>query len=78
MECLECQNRGTEYGGLFNIACPDCRRAIALSEPCKIVRKQMVDGMLDKWGDTQGWQDEPHCGCEKVCKRRARIKQNYA
>ena len=67
------QERG--MGGLFNIACPDCRTSIALYERCKIARKQMVERMLQKWGPTEGWEAEPHCGCTKVCVRKQRIKE---
>jgi hypothetical protein len=74
-ECRDCKNRADGHQGMFDVSCPQCRTAIALSEPCKVTRKEMVDRMLNKWGDTVGWQDEPHCGCEKVCKKRRRIKK---
>jgi hypothetical protein len=72
--CNECVERAEGYGGLFNVACPQCRTAIAMSESCKLARKQMVDRMLNKWGETSGWESEPHCGCTKVCVRKQRIK----
>jgi hypothetical protein len=76
VECLECKNRNGGWGGLYNIACPDCRTSIALYERCKIARKQMVERMLQKWGPTEGWEAEPHCGCERVCVRKQRIKED--
>jgi len=47
-----------------------------LSQPCKVLRKEMVERMLNKWGETEGWQAEPNCGCEKVCKKQRRIKES--
>jgi len=75
MTCRDCESRANGYSGIFNVSCPDCRTAIAMSESCKLSRKQLVDRMLNKWGDTMGWQAEPHCGCVKVCVRKQRIKE---
>lgn len=73
--CPDCASREQGYNGIFDVSCPQCRTAIALQEKCKLMRKQLVDHMLNKWGDTAGWQAEPHCGCEKVCVRKQRIKK---
>jgi hypothetical protein len=75
MTCRDCESRANGYSGIFNVSCPDCRTAIAMSESCKLSRKQLVDRMLNKWGDTLGWQSEPHCGCTKVCVRKQRTKE---
>jgi hypothetical protein len=75
MTCRDCESRANGYYGIFNVSCPGCRTAIAMSESCKLSRKQLVDRMLNKWGDTLGWQSEPHCGCTKVCVRKQRIKE---
>lgn len=57
-------------GGTYDCRCPYCRTRLALSEPCKVIRKQVVESMLKRYGNTRGWQSEPHCGCEVHCKRR--------
>ena len=75
-ECRDCKNREEGKGGFFDISCAACRTAVALSQPCKVLRKEMVERMLNKWGETEGWQAEPNCGCEKVCKKQRRIKES--
>jgi len=73
-DCPSCKSRDGNHHGIFDIKCPDCRTSIALSEPCKIVRAYVVESM-EKWGATEGWKAEPHCGCGKTCKRKANLKQ---
>lgn len=68
LNCAECENRAAGYVGLFNITCAACRTALAQHEPCKVLRKQMVEDM-EKWGDTPDWQLGAACGCKKACKR---------
>ena len=74
MTCRDCHSRTQGYYGIFDVSCPDCRTSIALSQPCKIARKYLVERMINKWGPTEGWEVEPHCGCVKVCKQNSRIK----
>ena len=72
--CKECAARNDGYHGTFNITCANCRTALAMNESCKIVRAYIVESM-EKWGPTEGWKVEPHCGCGKTCKRKANLKQ---
>ena len=76
MTCTDCDSRDQGYTAIFNVACARCRTAIALIQPCKLARKHLVDRMLNKWGPTEGWEVEPHCGCDKVCKQNQRIKKD--
>jgi hypothetical protein len=75
-ECRDCKSREEGYYGIFDVSCPVCRTSIALSQPCKIARKFLVERMLNKWGPTEGWEVEPHCGCIKVCKQNQRIQKD--
>lgn len=68
MPCKDCLSRKNGYNGIFNINCPECRTAIAMSEDCKMVRSYIVDS-LSNLGGVENWQAEPHCGCVKTCKR---------
>jgi len=74
MTCQECLNRADGHVGIFNITCAGCRTAIALAEPCKLLRKSLVDYIEKRFGSTDNWKSEPHCGCERSCKRKANIK----
>jgi hypothetical protein len=64
MTCNRCETNSI----VFDVSCSHCRTRLALSEPCKIIRKMVVDSM-EKYGETEGWKSEPHCGCEKLCIR---------
>lgn len=68
LTCNECSTR-TKLGGVFNITCSACRAALAISEPCKIARKEMVEAMIAKFGPVDEWE-VPNCGCERVCQRK--------
>jgi hypothetical protein len=75
LTCNECSTR-TKLGGVFNITCSACRAALAISEPCKIARKEMVDAMIAKFGPVDDWT-VPNCGCERVCKRKEAQRGGY-
>lgn len=69
MNCIYCEIKC----GIYNCRCPDCRTRLVLREPCKVIRKQLVDSMRKRYGDTEGWKGEPHCGCETNCKRKVNM-----
>lgn len=69
-QCVECKTAYT-----YNIRCAHCRTRLALDEPCKLLRRYLVESL----GEVDGWQSEPHCGCERQCKRRMNVsEQNIA
>ena len=47
-----------------------------MSEPCKIMRKQIADNII-KYGEVPEWRIEPNCGCNNQCQRILN-KRNYA
>lgn len=75
-ECIDCKIRAEGCDGIFDISCKYCRTAIALSEKCKVTRKQLVERMMKRWGETEGWEAEPNCGCTKHCEQNQRIKKD--
>lgn len=75
MSCKECEQRGGKKGGVFNANCPVCRTALALNEPCKKKRAVLVERLINRWGEVEGWKAEPHCGCERYCKMHRRIRE---
>jgi hypothetical protein len=73
--CLDCQHAfEKKHHGGFDFKCYYCRQRLLLSEPCKLMRDTLAK-MLRKWGETPEYKIEPHCGCEKSCKRRQYQKQ---
>ena len=75
LNCTECATR-VRMGGVFNITCSACRAALAISEECKIARKEMVEAMIDRWGPVDDWL-VPNCGCDKVCQRKQAQRDAY-
>jgi hypothetical protein len=67
-ECTYCLDR-TRQGGIFDINCPACRAALAISEPCRLARDEMVKDMIKRFGPVDNWQ-HTHCECKKVCARK--------
>lgn len=67
--CPDCYSRSVGFPGIFDIRCAECRTALALAEPCKLIRKSMVDSMERRWGEVGNWKAEPHCGCKALCVR---------
>ncbi len=55
-------------GGIYDMKCPNCRHRIVMDEPCKLMRKQIVDS-IKRYGDLAEWRIEPHCGCKGECNR---------
>ena len=73
--CPECEKRVGMHG-IFNVNCSACRAALAISEPCKIARKEMVDAMIARWGPVDDWH-VPNCECERVCERKQNQRNAY-
>lgn len=73
--CQDCYSRSQGFPCIYNVNCVDCRVALALSEPCKIMRKDMVERMEKNWGEVPDWKKEPHCGCEKQCERLKNMRE---
>jgi hypothetical protein len=73
--CPDCYSRTQGFLYIYNITCEDCRVAIALAEPCKIIRKSMVESMERRWGEVKDWKGEPHCGCDKQCSRLKNMRE---
>jgi hypothetical protein len=48
-----------------------------MRQPCKIMRKDLATEVERQFGLVQDYTREPHCGCDKVCKKKQRIKKNY-
>jgi hypothetical protein len=73
MTCEYCEKKG----GTFNLHCDSCKNRLVMGQPCKIARKQMAQDIEFRWGFLPNYQREPHCGCERVCKFKQRIKEDY-
>lgn len=68
--CKACEEAKTrKHSGLYAMKCFACRERLLLDEPCKLMRKSLVD-KLEKWGEVPNWKQEPNCGCQYSCKRR--------
>lgn len=57
------------------MTCPACRNRLAMSFFCKVLRADLVKSN-EKWGETENWQQEPHCGCKDYCVMKQRIKRD--
>lgn len=57
-----------KQGGIYDMKCPNCRHRILMSEPCKVLRKQIADSII-KYGQVAEWRTIPNCGCQGECKR---------
>jgi len=71
MECKECSTDSIVY----RLTCSGCRTRLALSEPCKIVRKYIVEHIEKQWGHVADWKANPNCGCDKVCERLKNVQK---
>lgn len=65
--CKDCYSRSQGYPCIYDVTCQDCREALLLAQPCKILRKDMAESLEKRWGPTGDWKREPHCGCGKQC-----------
>jgi hypothetical protein len=65
--CKDCYSRSQGYPCIYDVTCQDCREALLLAQPCKILRKDMAESLEKRWGPVGDWKREPHCGCGKQC-----------
>jgi hypothetical protein len=65
--CKDCYSRSEGYPCIYDVTCQDCREALLLAQPCKILRKDMAESLEKRWGPVGDWKREPHCGCGKQC-----------
>jgi hypothetical protein len=75
ISCQDCYSRTQGFPCIYNVTCSDCRLALALAEPCKIIRKSMVESMEKKFGEVGDWKQEPHCGCGQQCSRLKNMRE---
>ena len=68
--CQQCD----EKSNVYIMQCPQCRTRLALNEPCKQMRKNIVESIEKRYGEVEGWKADPNCGCTSICKRKARLK----
>ena len=69
MNCPQCFSSKS----IYVMTCPACRNRLAMAFHCKVLRAEMVRSN-EKWGETEDWQKEPHCGCKNYCVIKSRIK----
>jgi hypothetical protein len=74
IECRDCDLANTGIHGTYKLGCFECRKRFLLSEPCKLMRQILAEG-VKKYGDLPEWMVEPSCGCINHCKRRQSIRQ---
>ena len=78
MICPDCERAQTKPTGSYNFNLECCRTRFIQSEPCKYLRKVLVDYYRPRYGEFPGWQEGKNCGCERVCKRKAAIQNPKA
>ena len=74
MTCEYCE----QGGYIFNKACPGCRQRLVMGEWCKVKREEMARELERQFDFLPDWRVEPHCGCERICKRKAAINAEQA
>lgn len=74
MSCPACEKAKTTITGTYHFTCEVCRTRFIQSEPCKYLRKVLVDFYRAKYGEFPGWQEGKNCGCERICKRKAAVQ----
>lgn len=70
MTCDNCQKNSP----IYDLHCLSCRNRLVMSIDCKVLREIEAKYIDEKFGFLPDYRREPHCGCEKFCKRKARIK----
>ena len=73
MTCPNCEKAKTTITGAYAFHCEGCRTRFIQSEPCKYLRKVLVDFYRSRYGEFPAWQEGKHCGCERICKRKAAV-----
>lgn len=56
------------HSHIYDYSCFKCRERALLDEPCKVLRKYMAENMW-RYGEVPDWKREPHCNCNRNCKR---------
>ena len=74
MICPNCEKAKTTLTGIYNFNCDGCKTRFIQSEPCKYLRKVLVEQFGKKYGAFEGWQEGKNCGCERICKRKAAVE----
>jgi hypothetical protein len=74
MTCPACEKAKTPPSGTYQFNCADCRTRFIQSEPCKYLRKILVDFYRSRYGEFIAWQEGKNCGCERICKRKAAVE----
>lgn len=75
MSCANCEKAKTQPVGTytFNLEC--CRTRFIQAEPCKYLRKVLVDYYRPRYGEFVAWQEGKNCGCQRVCQRLAAVRE---
>lgn len=76
MSCQYCEKAKTTLTGSYQFNCEGCRTRFIQAEPCKYLRKVLVDFYRSRYGEFPAWQEGKHCGCERICKRKAAVEAN--
>lgn len=71
---IDCKYCNDDKQHTFDYACYKCREKALLSEPCKVLRKHMAENMW-RYGEIPNWKKEPHCNCNRTCKRKQLTKK---
>jgi hypothetical protein len=74
--CQDCYSRANGFPCIYDMTCSDCRVALLVAEPCKVLRKAMAESIEKKWGEVGNWKVDPNCGCGKTCERLANKRGN--
>lgn len=74
MTCPNCERAKTQPTGSYNFNSECCRTRFIQSEPCKYLRKVLVDYYRPRYGEFPAWQEGANCGCERICKRKAAVE----
>lgn len=74
MICPACEKAKTQISGIYHFTCEGCRTRFIQAEPCKYLRKVLVDFYRPRYGEFPAWQEGKNCGCERICKRKAAVE----
>jgi hypothetical protein len=73
MTCPNCEKAKVQPTGTYNFKLECCRTRFIQAEPCKYLRKVLVDFYRPRYGEFPSWQEGNNCGCERICKRKAAV-----
>lgn len=75
MTCANCEKAKTKPTGTYNFNLECCRTRFIQTEPCKYLRKVLVDYYRPRYGEFDAWQEGRHCNCQRVCQRLAAVNE---